>query len=242
MRETGPFPLICGLAIAGYPALPPTDSTDTLALVRLRRMEDIKNQLDGIFEATPEGLDVERLETFLDGLPPSARITAVRLIGGRRQMKLWDACESRGSTLESFVTAATSPNVEVVNAGKNSLPVFTEFEKRFVRPTGREDVLYGYNEGMTRALVGPGYFVAHYFEERGEVGIDYLNVPPQNTQLPDGWPAIKTNESGLQKFVYAGMIDYMRRVSEHVTVGRATKGGKDTPHTFLLCRCDPKPH
>ena len=204
-------------------------------------MEDIKNQLDEIFDATPGGLDLDRLEALLDSLPSTTRVTAVRCIGGRRQMALWEACEGRGSTLELFVSAATDPNVEVINAGKNSLPVFTEFEKRFVRPFHRDDVLYGYNEGTTRPLVGPGYFVAHYFEERGEVGIDYLNVPPRDANLPDGWPAVRSNESGIQRFVYAGMIDFMRRVSKHVTVGRATKRGKDTPHTFLLCRCDPQP-
>ncbi len=156
-------------------------------------------------------------------------------------MMLWDACEGRGATLDAFVTTGTGTNVAVINAGKNSLPVFTHFEKRFFRPSDREDVLYGYNEGATRPLIGPGYFVAHYFEERGEVGIDYLNVPPREAVLPTGWPEVKPNEKGIQRFVYAGMIDFMRRVSEHVTVGRATKGGKDLPHTFLLCRCDPQP-
>ena len=39
--------------------------------------------------------------------------------------------------------------------GKNSLPLFTRFQKRFIRPTEDDSVLYGYNEGMTRAVVGP---------------------------------------------------------------------------------------
>ena len=127
--------------------------------------------------------------------------------------------------------------VEVINFGKNSLPVFTHFEKRMCRVEGQPDKLYGYNEGQTRPFVGPGYFVAHDFPERGEVGIDYRMVPPDDAQLPDGWPAIKPNEKGVQMFVYKGMVDYMRKVSQTVTIGRAYKGGeKDLGHTFLLCR------
>jgi hypothetical protein len=32
-------------------------------------------------------------------------------------------------------------------------------------------------------------------------------VPPDGAPLPDGWPAVKPNEKGVQKFVYAGMVD-----------------------------------
>ncbi|MDA1267243.1 MAG: hypothetical protein O2816_19350 [Planctomycetota bacterium] len=131
----------------------------------------------------------------------------------------------------------TPPATQVIHAGRNSLPVFTTFEKRFTRVEGRDDVLYGYNEGATRPLIGPGYFVAHFFADRGEIGVDYLQVPPTGALLPAGWPKIKPNTSGLQMLVYAGMVDYMRKVSSHVTIGRAyKKGTKELPHTFLLCR------
>jgi len=127
--------------------------------------------------------------------------------------------------------------VELINYGKNSLPVFTHFEKRMCRVPGEPDKVYGYNEGQTRPFVGPGYFVAHDFPERGEVGIDYRMVPPDGAPLPEGWPKVKPNEKGVQMFVYAGMVDYMRRVSSTVTTVRAFKGGeKDLGHTFLLCR------
>ena len=32
------------------------------------------------------------------------------------------------------------------------------------------------------------------------------------------------------------MIDYLRRVSDHVTIGRAFRKGKWTENYFLLCR------
>ena len=187
----------------------------------------------------PDALDLDAIASYLDALSEAERTLAVRTITGRQQMKLWHAAEGRGATLDAFVLPETEAAVEVINMGKNSLPVFTHFEKRFCRVTGRPDVLYGYNEGPTRGLVGPGYFVAHFFEDRGEVGIDYNQVPPADATLPAGWPAIKPNEQGLQVLVYARMIDYMRVISSSVTIGRAVKKGKETPNTFLLHRTAP---
>lgn len=184
-----------------------------------------------------EPMDLSALAQHLDGLEPIARVAAVRTINGREQGRLWDAAAGQGATLSDLVPEGTEVTVEVINFGKNSLPVFTHFEKRMCRAAGEDDTIYGYNEGQTRPFIGPGYFVAHDFPERGEVGIDYRQVPPQDAALPQGWPTIRRNECGIQRFVYAGMVDYMRRVSGTVTIGRAFKGGeKDLGHTFLLCR------
>ncbi len=184
-----------------------------------------------------EPLDLSALSTHLDGLAPEARVAAVRTLGGKAQQLIWAATEGQGASLADLVPESTDATVEVINFGKNSLPVFTHFEKRMCRVPGEPDKLYGYNEGQTRPFIGPGYFVAHDFPERGEVGIDYMQVPPDGAPLPEGWPAVKANEKGVQKFVYAGMVDYMRRVSATVTIGRAFKRGeKDLGHTFLLCR------
>ncbi|MEE2779883.1 MAG: hypothetical protein VYE15_05110, partial [Myxococcota bacterium] len=128
------------------------------------------------------------------------------------------------------------PATEVIHVGRNSLPAFRDFEKRFSRDDTREDALYGYNEGATRPLIGPGYFVAHLDENRSEIGVDYLMVPPDDANLPDGWPAVIPNEKGLQRFVYAGMVDYLRKVSEHILIGRAWRKGKVTNNYFVLCR------
>jgi hypothetical protein len=35
------------------------------------------------------------------------------------------------------------------------------------------------------------------------------------------------------------MVDVLRRVSDHVLIGRATRGGKDQDNYFLLCREEP---
>ena len=45
-------------------------------------------------------------------------------------------------------------------------------------------------------------------------------------------------DARLGRFVYAGMIDIMRGVSTHVTIGRALKGGKFMDAWFVLCRED----
>ena len=181
-------------------------------------------------------IDIGALALALDALGDEERVLAVRQIGGRDQARLWAACGGRGTTLEDIIPAGGPPVAEVIHAGKNSLPLFSHFEKRFCRPDDRGDVLYGYNEGATRPLIGPGYFVARLFEDRGEVGVDYYQVPPDGASLPPGWPAIQPNEKGLQRFVFARMVDYLRKVSDHVLIGRAVKNGKDTSNYFLLCR------
>jgi len=182
-------------------------------------------------------IDLAAIGAHLDALGSEERVAAVRTINGKQQQKIWHAAEGHGATLADLVPEDTGSSVEVINFGKNSLPLFTHFEKRMCRVEGEPDKLYGYNEGATRPLVGPGYFVVHDFPERGEVGVDYRMIPPQDAKLPAEWPALKPNEKGIQMFVYKGMVDYMRKVSATVTIGRAYKGGvKDLGHTFLLCR------
>lgn len=183
-----------------------------------------------------EPLDVDALGRLLDAMDEPDRVVAVRSIRGKDQARIWAACEGRGTTLDDIVPPGQAPATQVIHAGKNSLPLFTHFEKRFCRTADDPNVLYGYNEGATRPLVGPGCFVAHYFPDRGEVGVDYYKVPPADTSLPDGWPAVKPNEAGIQRFVYAKMVDYLRKVSRHVTIGRAVRQGKETGNYFLLCR------
>ena len=89
----------------------------------------------------------------------------------------------------------------------------------------------GYNEGPTRRLLGPGYFVARL--AYGSVVIDYAEVPPVT---PPSWPTVVPNSRGLQRHVYHGTRDLLRRVSAHVCVGAAYKADKPLDHYFVLCR------
>jgi hypothetical protein len=125
--------------------------------------------------------------------------------------------------------------------GRNTLPLFTHFEKRFCRPAGADPrkpgELYGFNFQVLAPVTGPGYFVASEDPNGLEVSIDYNAVPPE---CPEGWPGIRRNERGLSRFVYGFMVDTLRGVSEHVTIGSAARGGKDIGSWFILCRDAPR--
>ena len=85
---------------------------------------------------------------------------------------------------------------------------------------------------------GVDEFVAHAGEgeREGELVIDYSKIPKQK---PASWPAIKSNEGGLAGIVNGGMIDYLRGLSSHVSIGVAYKDGKHRNQWFALVRQDP---
>ena len=72
-------------------------------------------------------------------------------------------------------------------------------------------------------LTGPGYFVVTLGEgeHQGELAIDYTKVPKNK---PASWPEIADNEGGIGSLVYGRMVDYLRGISTHVSIGRAYKG------------------
>jgi len=181
-------------------------------------------------------MDLAKVASTLEALTHSERVVAIRSLGKKAQARLWEAAAGRSTDLGDIVPNDTGATVQVIHSGKNSLPLFTKFEKRFCRVPGDESLLYGYNEGSTRWLVGPGYFVASVDSDRGEVGVNYYETPPDGGPFPADWPQVRPNERGISRFVYAKMIDYLRKVSDHVTIGRAVRKGKMTSNYFLLCR------
>ncbi len=175
---------------------------------------------------------------FLDGLTHEERVDAIR--GTRRdaQRRLYEAVDGFGQVkLVDLVPPSVGTFETVRHFGKNTLPAFTHFEKRFCRGKNAEpdrpNELYGFNFQTLSPITGPGYFVAMEDEKRAEVLVDYRRVPDTH---PDGWPEIKPNEQGLSRFVYGFMVDTLRRVSEHVTIGSAARKGKDMGSWFLLTR------
>ncbi len=154
----------------------------------------------------------------------------------RELARLFDAAAGHRPIDLHFVVPETVPPMqEVVHEGKNSLPAFTHFAKVFCRPEDATDVLWGYNRThpIVAHLVGPGYFVLRPHEVKGELLVDYLRVPPR---APRGWPPILPNEARLSRFVYAGTQDVLRGVSRHVSIGRASRGGRPMDAWFALCR------
>jgi hypothetical protein len=175
---------------------------------------------------------------FLDGLSAEDRVVAVRSLGRSAQRKLYALVDGfRSVRLVDLVPPEVPPLKPVRHFGRNTLPAFTLFEKRFCRPRAADaqapGELYGYNQQAMAVLTGPGYFVAREDPARGEVWIDYTRVPPEH---PEGWPEIRSNERGLARFVYGFMVDTLRRVSEHVTIGSAARRGREMGSWFVLCR------
>jgi hypothetical protein len=134
----------------------------------------------------------------------------------------------------------------VHHKGKNTLPLSGKhklFEKRFARPNDGSERLFGYNQAPSKKLIGPGYFVALYTRsrapwiERGPIVVDYFQVP--DGDVPAGWPKVIPNSRGLQWFVYNRTRDFMRRVSQHVSIGAAYKDEKPLDHYFVLVRQEP---
>ena len=181
--------------------------------------------------------DMSEIEAYLDDLGSSERVEEIRSLGRKHQARLFDAAEGyRALSVDDIVEPERAPMQEVVHHGKNTLPAFSHFAKVFVRPPeSNEPVVWGYNRAgpFVESVVGPGYFVAYAHAIPGEILVDYLQVP---SERPEHWPEILPNSARLSKVVYDGMQDVLRGVSRHVTIGRASKGGKPMSSWFVLCR------
>ncbi|MFT4626956.1 MAG: hypothetical protein ACI8PZ_005637 [Myxococcota bacterium] len=180
----------------------------------------------------------------VDALDHAARVAQVRTLGRRDQARLFEkAADAAALDAAHFVPDASSLR-PVHHEGWNTLPVgvaaLKGFQKRFARPEDGSGRLFGYNEGATRGLLGPGYFVAYDCQDhatwsgRGSWVVDYFQVP--DGPVPDGWPVVKPNSKGLQVLVYNGTRDFMRRVSTTMSIGAAYKGETALHNYFVLVR------
>lgn len=184
-----------------------------------------------------------QLADLLDGLDHGARMDALATTSKAQQRRMWEvAAGAPPVTLDHLVPLSRGVRTEVIHHGRNTLPAFRSFQKRFARADDGSERLFGYNEGSTRWLIGPGYFVAHTtagnaeWEARGAVVVNYFKVP--DAPVPDGWPPVKLNSSGLQIVVYHQTRDFMRKVSEHVSIGMAFKVETSLNNWFTLVRED----
>jgi hypothetical protein len=177
---------------------------------------------------------------LLDGLSEAMRTRIVRQLGRRDQQALYSKVEGFAPIeLIDLVPPDRSDLEEVRHLGRNSLPAFRIFEKRFCRLPGNmpdaPDALAGYNFQAMSPVTGPGYFMAREDANTKEVLVDYTELPDQK---PVDWPAVRSNERGLGRFVYGFMVDRLRRVSEHVTIGSAARNGRELGSYFVLSRAD----
>ena len=181
-------------------------------------------------------VDIDRLAEVLDGLGHEGRVHTMRTWNKKRMAAIYEACAGRSITVEHVVPASIGGDVEVIHDLRNTLPFFTDAQKRFAR-VGESTDIGGYNRQHGIARVSePGYFMVRPGEggHANELVIDYGRVP---SSKPASWPAIEPNDKGfLNGIVWGGMVDYLRRVSQHVSVGMATKGGKPIGQYFALVR------
>ncbi|MDQ3034699.1 MAG: hypothetical protein M3Y87_19975 [Myxococcota bacterium] len=193
---------------------------------------------------------IETVAAHLDAQDPDERERQANDLSGREQALLWAVAGTGPAVdLAHFVPASRGDLEAVHHPGRNTIPslrYFQMFEKRFCRPRGERARLFGYN-ASNAWFVTPGYFVAYEtagreeWQGRGAVVIDYHLVPAE--EVPEAWPAVVPNSVGLQRFVYHRTRDFMRRVSSHVSIGRAAKederGDRELDFWFTLCRRDP---
>ncbi|MFN7132724.1 MAG: hypothetical protein ACK4N5_11630 [Myxococcales bacterium] len=135
--------------------------------------------------------------------------------------------------LDYLVPDETPKGHTVEWLGKNSLPMFSAFSKRFTRNGG--GALTGHNTGSMQWLVGPGYFTTVVRDVRpAEFLLDYTRYPQA---APNGWPALKRNEAGISRLVFYDMHDYLRPVGRHLAIGAAYfSNGKFRNQYFTLTR------
>lgn len=187
---------------------------------------------------------LEDVQQHLAALDFDARLAASMSLGKKAQRNLYNLAANNPCTLEDMVPADVPPKTPVVLEGKNSLPIFTRFQKIFAWNEDKT-LLYGFNEGFTRKFIGPGYFIAHLTDDTlGQEGwtshahsvVNYHVVPPNQDAVPTDWPKVVPNTQGLQRFVYRGMNDFMRKITDEISIGGAYKGDKDFDSYFVLVR------
>jgi hypothetical protein len=186
-------------------------------------------------------IDMQAIADHLDSLDHLERVAQVRAMPMLAFGKLYAAAEGfMDLDLDFFVPKEVGDRTWVRHYGKNSLPVHTRFEKRFVRAGGEDDKLWGFNFQALMAFSGPGYFMVHDgpVGADDEVDVNYYRVP--GARIPGG-PPVEDNAGFIPGLVYGEMVDVMRGVSKHVSIGRAVKKEKVTGNYFLLCREDPLP-
>lgn len=167
----------------------------------------------------------------LDGLTDSQRLWWMRGLSGAELRALWRLAEAQSPPL-SIDELVGAPEAVVIHEGKNSLPFFCEFQKRFVRRADGSVQGYNHNSGLVAAFAGPGHFTASQHDAH-EVWVDYTKLP---ANAPAAFPALIDNDGGTRRLVFGGMVDRLRKVGETCTIGLATRHGRPMSSWFMLTR------
>lgn len=160
----------------------------------------------------------------LDALGQDKRIAECLEISKEQQKRLWEVASADPSEPQDLVAG----NTPAAFTGRNTLPLFTRFEKRFARHRG---ALIGFNVHALGWLTGPGYFTVTSGPTR--FLFDYNQVPDDG---PNGWPDVRSNNRGFAKPVYGGLLDDTVWVARDVMIGSARRGDVSLGSYFVLAR------
>lgn len=177
------------------------------------------------------------IEAHLDRMTGAERVAWLRRARSEHLQSLFELCRDRPLRAEHLVPSLRGglpegnlqAPAEALHDGVNSLLLFRVFQKRFFRAA--DGTLAGYNPGPFNWATTPGYFVVR--EDEGGLFFDYTELP---RDVPAGWPRPIPNQRRLGRFVYHGLRDDMRRVSEHVCIGAVSRHGQPIDTWFALCR------
>lgn len=166
----------------------------------------------------------QEIGAHLDALDQDERTAECLEISKQQQKRLWEIASANPAPPQDLLAGKSVATF----AGRNTLPLFTRFEKRFADHHG---ALIGINVHALGWLTGPGYFTV----TSGPTGLlfDYSQVPQDG---PDGWPRVRHNNHGLAKPVYGGLQDDTVWVARDVLIGSARRGGVSLDSYFVLAR------
>jgi hypothetical protein len=181
---------------------------------------------------------LEQVSAYLAKLDHAQKCAEVLSLNKKCQARLWElAKDGKPIDLEYLVPKEIKPLEPQPFDGKNSLPIYTRFQKVFYRtPDGQ---IAGYNNSNAAWFAGWGYYIAEKSSrDPKELAVNYMKLPKHK---PADWPEIKSNTSGLSRLVYGNMVDFLRRVDDDVLIGKATrKGEKEMESYFVLVRHSPR--
>ncbi len=193
--------------------------------------------MDHPIRALINGGALAPVAAWLNAASSAERVEAMASLTRGDQAALWAlAADAAPLTVDDFVGAT---HVAVPHRGANTLPL-PAFGRRFTKWMVRCDdgTVGGWNDSPLWPWIGPGFFVLRPSVgaelARGGVVVDYHQIPPAD--LPEGWPRRRPNWLGLQVFIYFHTRDVMRRVTDDVTIGLATKYGWSMRSWFALVR------
>ena len=168
------------------------------------------------------------LASALDAASETDRVAAIQAMTRDQQKRLWSVTSASPHPDGELIDAAARDGIQRF-AGRNTLGVFSRFEKRFFRAEGG---IFGMNQHALMPLIGPGYFGVQA-RPSGGLLFGYRQLP---AVAPAGWPTVRSNDRGLARSVYGALVDEVVWVSRDVLIGAAFRDGRPLDSYFVLAR------